>query len=120
MPGKVQYTVEPIDVDGDNIPDGDLVTKYVNGKVASRKFVPLSTLKKTFKSKQVPTEKQGKKEKIVYKTVPKDISSTDKPVVIQDGTGFGQYVKAGAGATLGSLAVSKLFEGIGSFFSDEN
>lgn len=120
MPSKVQYTIEPIDVDGDNIPDGDLVTKYVNGKVASRKFVPISTLKKALKTKPTPPVKQDKKEKIVYKTVPKDISSTNKPVVIQDGTGFGQYVKAGAGATLGSLAVSKLFDGIGNLFSDEN
>ena len=41
MVKKVQYTIEPIDVDGDGIPDGDLVSKYVNGKLMSRKFVAL-------------------------------------------------------------------------------
>jgi hypothetical protein len=45
-----QYTVEAIDVDGDGVPDGDLVTKWRIKKdgtrtVVQRKFVPTQKIK---------------------------------------------------------------------------
>ena len=43
---QTSYAVEKIDKDGDEISDGDLVTKYVNGKIVARKFVPLKDIKK--------------------------------------------------------------------------
>jgi hypothetical protein len=93
-------------------------TKYVDGKVVTRKFVPLEKLKKI--AKTAPAAKSGtQKQKIVYKKVPENIANTSKPVIVQDDTSFGQYVKRGAGTTLGSLAVEKMFEGIGSLFSDD-
>lgn len=133
---KVQYTVESIDIDGDGIPDGDMVTKYVNGKVHSRKFVPLSKMKQISKDvnkitkKDTPKTTKPKtessslrspkeaKEKIVYKNIP-DVADTQKPVLIQDTTGFGQYVKAGAGMAVGSAAVNVAIDAFAGMFGDE-
>ena len=122
---KVQYTVEPIDIDGDSIPDGDLVTKYVNGKVESRKFVPLTKLKKiaqdannSARENAGPTGKTPRTpggSKIVYKNMP-DVQNTDKPVMVADQTGFGQYIKAGAGLQAGSMATEAVVNGLSSLF----
>lgn len=130
---KVQFTVEPIDVDGDNIPDGDLVTKYVNGKAVSRKYVPLKKLKKIVDNAQEyatamennvnnRSKSTGKTPRtpggtrIVYKNMP-DVENTDKPVMVADQTGFGQYIKAGAGLQLGSMATEAVVNGIADLFS---
>lgn len=123
---KVQYTVEAIDIDGDNIPDGDLVTKYVNGKVVSRKFVPLKKLKKAVKDAQAqqmannapPTPRTPGGSRIVYKNMP-NVQDTDNPVMVADQTGFGQYIKAGAGLQAGSMATEAVVSGIASLFSSE-
>lgn len=128
MPAKkVQYTVEAIDIDGDNIPDGDLVTKYVNGKVVSRKFVPLKKLKKAVKDAQVQqmandaapaTPRTPGGTRIVYKNMP-NVQDTNNPVMVADQTGFGQYIKAGAGLQAGSMATEAVVSGIASLFSSE-
>ena len=55
----VRYTVEPIDIDADGVPDGDLVTKYVNGVVESKRFVPLETLKKQIKKEAAKAKKKS-------------------------------------------------------------
>lgn len=128
---KVQYTVEAIDIDGDNIPDGDLVTKYVNGKVVSRKFVPLKKLKKVVKDAQAQQQANNSMglnapatprtpggSRMVYKNMPA-VEDTDKPVMVADQTGFGQYIKAGAGLQAGSMATEAVVSGIASLFSSE-
>jgi hypothetical protein len=127
---KVQYTVEAIDIDGDNIPDGDLVTKYVNGKVVSRKFVPLKKLKKVVKEAQAQQQQQLQANnapatprtpggsRIVYKNMPQ-VQDTNNPVMVADQTGFGQYIKAGAGLQAGSMATEAVVSGISSLFSSE-
>lgn len=124
---KVQYTVESIDVDGDNIPDGDLVTKYVNGKVVSRKFVPLAKLKQVVKEAEAEAKVAEAKTassssrtpsgtRMVYKNMP-SVDKTDKPVVVAEQTGFGQYLKAGAGTEAGRLITDAIFTGIASLFN---
>jgi hypothetical protein len=122
---KVQYTIEPIDIDGDNIPDGDLVTKYVNGKVVTRKFVPLKKLKKVVKEAAAKIAKtQGQSQaaprtpQMVYKNMPA-VDQTDKPVMVADQTGFGQYIKAGAGLEAGRMATEAVVSGITSLFSGD-
>lgn len=123
---KVQYTVEAIDVDGDNIPDGDLVTKYVNGKVVSRKYVPLKKLKKVVHDAELANENANVSRgatprtpggtRIVYKNMP-NVQDTDRPVMVADQTGFGQYIKAGAGLEAGRIATDAVVSGIASLFS---
>lgn len=126
---KIQYTVEAIDIDGDNVPDGDLVTKYVNGKVMSRKFVPLKKLKKAVKDAQAqqqqsavnsatPTPRTPGGTRIVYKNMP-NVQDSNQPVMVADQTGFGQYIKAGAGLQAGSMATEAVVSGIASLFSSE-
>lgn len=122
---KVQYTIEPIDIDGDNKIDGDLVTKYINGKVASRKFVPLKKLKKivenaaaTPKTPTTPTSRTPGGSRIVYKNIP-DINKTDKPILVADQTGFGQYIKAGAGMEAGRVITDTVVDGISGLFSGD-
>ena len=123
MVKKEQYTVESIDVDGDGIPDGDLVTKYVNGKVISRKFVPLSKLKniakniKTVQNQNVKTV--SKSPKMIYKNIP-PVQDTNKPVLVQDTTGFAQYIKAGAGHEAGRLATDAVVDGFKSLFAGDD
>lgn len=119
MVKKEQYTIESIDVDGDGIPDGDLVTKYINGKVVSRKFVPLTKLKKiaaNIQNQNVKTPKSAPK--MVYKNIPQ-VQDTNKPVLIQDKTGFAQYIKAGAGHEAGKLATDAVVDGLKDLFSDD-
>jgi len=122
MVKKEQYTIEPIDVDGDGIPDGDLVSKYVNGKLISRKFVPLTKLKKIADNSSSKTNVQNnssKKSKVIYKNLP-NVQDTDKPVLVQDTTGIAQYIKQGAATQAGRLATDAVVDGIkGLFAGDE-
>lgn len=139
MPGKqkTQYTVEALVVKGDGIPDGDLVTKYVNGKVKQRLFIPFSKMKVTLKEQQskskastkdVPdrtrsksskcntcdgtlrTESTGKREKVVYVKVPDNIGETDKRVVVQGSSQLGRYIKQGGFEEIGAMMVSGLLK----------
>jgi hypothetical protein len=119
---KEQFTVEPIDIDGDNIPDGDLVTKYVNGKVVSRKFVQLKKLEAiadgvNTTANASSTNTRGAN-KFVYKQMP-NITETEKPVLVQDSTGFAQYMKMGAGLTAGQIATTTVFDGLKGLFTSE-
>lgn len=124
---KVQYTVEPIDIDGNSTPDGDLVTKYVNGKVVSRKFVPHKKMKQIAQEavsnaatgnpqpSKAPTPRTPGGSRIVYTNMP-DVEKTEKPVMVSDKTGFGQYVKAGAGITAGSMLTEAVVGGLAGLF----
>ena len=124
---KTQYTVEALVVRGDGIPDGDLVTKYVNGKVKERLFIPFSKMKVTLKEqtrtdtlKEHEKEKtrpgtrkhelKGKKEKIVYVKVPEDIGATDKRVVVQSSSKLGQYIKQGGFEEIGAMMVTGILK----------
>lgn len=120
MVKKVQYTIEPIDVDGDGIPDGDLVSKYINGKLLSRKFVPLTKLKKIVdNSSSNVQDNLSKKSKVIYKNLP-NVQDTNKPVLVQDTTGFAQYIKQGAATQAGRLGTDAVVDGIkGLFAGDE-
>ena len=112
--GKVHYTFEPLDTDGDGVPDGDLVTKYVDGKVEGRpKFVPLDTMKKKIQevNQNAPHTATGPPV-----AVNQDVNS---PVQISDQTSFGQYVKQGAGTALGAIATTTVFNALGSLFDGE-
>ncbi len=110
--GKVHYTFEPLDTDGDGVPDGDLVTKYVDGKVDGRpKFVPLDTMKK-----KIAEENQKAPQTGAPVAVSGDVNS---PVQISDQTSFGQYVKQGAGTALGAIATTTVFNALGSIFDGE-
>jgi hypothetical protein len=125
---KYHYVVEPVDVDGDGVPDGDLVKQYEGKKLISTKFVPVSKLKKIAKNVSKVAKEEEKiaksqktsvpKERIVYKSQPSN--SNVKPVVVKDGTNFGQYLKAGvgmgAGFAVGHMAVDAVADGIGGLF----
>lgn len=119
---NVTYTVEAIDVDGDGIPDGDLVTKFVNGKVVSRKFVPHEKMKEiadNAAAQQPATPKAaGRQKRLIYKNVPAvPDPQRNGPVMVADQTGFAQYIKMGAATQAGSLATNAVVDGIAGLFS---
>lgn len=116
---RIHYIIEKLDVDGDGIPDGDLVKKYVGNKLVSQKFVPVARIKKIVRNAQLKSNSNASpaQERIVYQRSPSK-PPADKPVVIQSDTHFGHYVKAGAGLTVGSMAIEGLVSGIAGLFSE--
>lgn len=143
---QVKYTVEKIDIDGDGIPDGDLVTQWNKDGTRVNKFVPYKQLKQAVMAKakeaklkarvnkratfentnmfnnsnsnanaNATTTTTRRSQKLVYKTMP-DMNTTDKPVVVQDGTSLSQYFKQGVGFGAGMIAVETVFDGIKSLF----
>lgn len=106
------YTVESIDVDGDNVPDGDLVTQWKNGKVVSRKFVAYKKMQEvTNQILEAPRVAKNKAIKVTKRrpVVAPKIEATAAPenrVIVQDDTGFMQLMKQGAGHAAGSIAVN--------------
>lgn len=119
--GKYRYVIEAVDVDGDGVPDGDLIKKYEGKKLISQKFVPKTKLKKLAKKvsdANARAENSGvpsPKERVVYKTAP-----ASKAVVVQQKTKFGEYLKmgvgVGAGAEVGRIGVDALFDGLADLF----
>ena len=118
---NVTYTVEAIDVDGDGVPDGDLVTMFANGKVVSRKFVPHQKMKEIADNAatlQPATPKAGRQKRLIYKNVPAvPDPQRNGPVMVADQTGFAQYIKMGAATQAGSLATNAVVDGIAGLFS---
>ena len=110
-----KYTIEKIDIDGDGIPDGDLisqwkVTKTGKKTLVSRKFVPIKKIKEIVDN--LPTTNA---KKISYKkSLPTE--PTIAPVQIQDKTHFVQYMKQGAGNEIGRVAVDSLADALGNLF----
>jgi len=127
---NIQITVQSIDVDGDGIPDGDLVSKWKLQKDGTRtlvghKFVSNKGMKAVADKAIVATayKKQSKAVKAVetkalktYKGATPPASQSTDPVQVQDKTSFGQYVKLGAGAEVGRIAVDTVANALGDLF----
>jgi len=111
-----RFVIEKIDVDGDGIPDGDLVKEYEGDKLLSQKFVPKEKMAEIVDNAlNQPKSNSGPKEKIIYKNEPQNIDN--KPIVIKDDTNFAQFVKAGIALEVGRGAVDLLFFGLSELFS---
>lgn len=111
------YTVEQIDVDGDGIPDGDLITMWKKGKVVKRKFVPFKKIKQIVDS-ATQTEKVHVKNRVkIVKQIKQPNLEQSNPIQIQDKTTLGQYVKMGAGTEVGRVAIDVIASKIGELFS---
>ena len=131
-----QYTVEAIDVDGDGIPDGDLVTKWRLKKdgtrtVVQHKFVPSEKIKAIVQkaanatataTAATATKTKASKTKAkpamlkTYKGAVAPAALEQQPVQIQDRTKFGQYVKMGAGLEVGRIAIDTVASAISDLF----
>ena len=124
--GKIQYTIEQLDVDGDGAYDGNLVTKWRDGKVVARKFVPFEKLKALTEKEMMkaepaasPQKKKGAKtpSSIAFRErIPQHVEKVDKPLIVQNHSSFGEYIKAGAGISLGMHAVSGLLGAVSDMF----
>ena len=118
----IRYVVEPVDVDGDGIPDGDLVKKYDGKKLISQKFVPAKKMEKI--ADRVIDDMRssganvtmGKRQRLVYKRPEAAQNQEEKPVLVADKTAFGQYIKQGAGNQFGTSAMDLVFDGLAALF----
>jgi hypothetical protein len=113
MVKKIRYVIKSVDQDGDGVPDFNIVERYSDNKLLDYKVVPIEKLKK-IASKVKVSKKPEPKQKVVYAKIPKE---TDAPIIVQNQSTFGHYVKAGAGLELGSSAMEGLISGIGSLFN---
>ena len=135
-PPKIQYTVEYVDVNNNGIADKgdvDLIKRYENGVLVSQQVVPhdaMESLANKVKT-QVEVKKQTKKlralstSKRTFKTYenipnPNAPQNQTQPVMVQDKTGFGQYIKAGAGLEAGRIATDTVVNAISGLFSGGN
>jgi len=118
---RTRFVIERLDVDGDGIPDGDLVKEYVGDRLVRQKFVALDRLKNiteaAIANAQAASPIPEKPQKVVYERMP--AHPEDKPVIVQSDTSFGHYVKAGAGLQLGSIAMNGVASGLASLFSSD-
>ena len=126
--GKIQYTIEPLDVDGDGKDDGNLVTKWRDGKVVARKFVPFEKLKalaqkEMMKGEPPALQKTGKKTNTTTQSpiafrarIPENVEKVDKPLIVQNRSSFAEYIKAGAGVSLGVHAVNGILGAVSEMF----
>lgn len=147
---KVQYTIEYIDVNNNgkvDKGDADLVKMYVNGKLQQQYLVPHKTMgniasqamnsfTEMKNSKKNTTKKSNKSPLVTPKRnstkAPKQFEYTEtipdpnapqnqnKPVIVQDNTGFVQYVKAGAGLEAGRLATDAVVNALSGLFSSSD
>lgn len=134
---NIQYTVKRLDLDGNGTGDHNLVTMFVNGKVADAKVITTNAIiNNTAARLHNPLNKNKKQNtnatqpmvaaqatKIVYRNMPQ-VQNSNKPIIIQEKSSLGHYFKTGlgvgAGASLGSMAVGGLVQGIGSFFGNDD
>lgn len=112
-----QYTIEAIDVDGDGVPDGDLITKISKGKIVSRKFVPYKKLKEIADTVKTSGKVVGAKKLKIQKKRPLPTNEpVTNPVIVQDQTTFGQLIKQGAGREIGKISVDVVADELGKLF----
>jgi len=116
-----QYTIEPIDVDGDGIHDGDLVTKWRLKKdgtrvVVSHKFVAAKKMKEIAKKVSKAANPSSSPNLKTYKGATPPPAQVAQPVQVQDKTNFGQFVKLGAGVEIGRLAVDAVAGALSDLF----
>lgn len=126
---NVQYTVKRLDLDGNGQTDHNLVTMYVNGKVADAKVITTNQIITNSRNAMRQQQQQGNRvqnnqgSRVIYRNVPK-VPQENKPIIVQQSSSLGQYFKqgvgVGAGATLGSMAMGGLIDGIGSVFGFGN
>lgn len=121
--GKIQYTIEQVDVDGDGAHDGNLVTKWRNGKVVGRKFVPFEKLKALTEKEMMRAEPASSQKKTTTKSpiafrarIPQNVEKVEKQLIVQNHSSFGEYIKAGAGLSLGMHAVSGILGVVSEMF----
>jgi len=90
--GPFTYQVLPVDVDGDGIPDGDLVMKInAKGETVSRRFISSS------KMEQIVEDMKGSEDLRVVKRVNADSAAPDIRVMPEKQIASSQY--SGGGAT---------------------
>jgi hypothetical protein len=116
MPQRTQYTVEAILIEGDGVPDGDLVTKYVNGKVKARMFVPVKSLQVLVRTHSLSMGVTVPKQRIVYAKIP-PIETNDKQVVVQGTSKFGQLVQKGGGEQAGAMGMTAIVQALVALFA---
>lgn len=117
---KFTYVVRPLDVDGDGIPDGDLIEKVniKTGEVVSRKFVTSAKSKKIVNSLPRAPVPKTQKQRVVYKDsqINRMEQQQQQPIMVADQTTFGQSLKTGFATGLGREAASSLFDAVGGLF----
>ena len=104
-----------IDVDGDGVPDGDLVirTTIKTGK-EERVFVPYEKMKQI--ADQAKTADEVEKMKLVKENGTRQTINETQTLAIEDKTNFFQYVKQGAGMQIGRVAVDAAIDGLSGLF----
>ena len=139
----IVYVVKNIDIDGDQIPDGDLFLKFkyvtrnkkVHAKLLSAKYLNkkeinsfVKDLNKRIKDNNIDGGKRIRKpnvqEKIVYVERPTISNQQQVPAVqVQDTTSFAQSMKTGfaygMAGRAGSMATEAIVGGIADLFSGE-
>lgn len=121
---RVQYVIRrgvddnvDYNMDGKIDENDDIVIKYVNGKEVSRRPLNARTERKIGQAlMRTPAPPGEPQQRIVYQRVPR----TAGPVVVKDDSSFGHFIKAGAGLTVGNMAVEGLVGALGSLFSSSD
>jgi hypothetical protein len=112
---NASYKVMPIDVTGDNVPDGDLIQQFKNGKLISSKFVPYDKIE-TLTSSLPKSSSVKAKKKVVYKNVNNLPMEQPNQLIVADNTSFAQSLKTGFATGLGREAASAAFDAVAGLF----
>lgn len=128
MVANRKYTIEKIDIDGDGIPDGDLISQWRVKKgspdvLLIRKFVPFAKMQKVANRaiqlnaalKEKVAAAAPKKVQVTKRSI-SDTNNSAAPVQVQDKTNFVQFVKLGAGVEVGRLAVDAVAGALSDLF----
>lgn len=114
---EYRYTILPVDVDGDGIPDGDIIEKInVKTKVVEKRvFVPKSKIDRIVN--RMETAEQQKPVAVVPAANANAPPRAVDPIVrVADKTSFGQSLKTGFGMGIGFAASDALVDGVTGLF----